>query len=448
MIQQPREETAEFILGRESEFVLPTYPRLPTVFRNGQGVYLWDTDGRRYLDLMSGLGVSALGHAHPRMIAAMTEQAGQLIHLSNLYSHRCQGELAEKLCGLSGMSAAFFSTGGAEAVESALKLSRAWARKNFSANKRNFVALERSYHGRSYGALSVTGQPRYREPFGSALEEVRFVPRNNIVALREAVDDSVCAILIEPILGEGGVHECTHEFLAEARRLADAHNALLVFDEIQCGLGRTGRWFAFEQSGVKPDLLVIGKPLGGGLPLSAFLVASGKGLRDTLGPGQHGSTLGGSPLACRMALEFLAIVEEDQLLVRVQQTGAQLRRLLLELADDFSIGVEARGTAGMQAIELTAHTRPIVEEGLGEGLLLNSVQGHILRFLPPYIMEPSHVDELAPKLRKLLKHAEKAAQPLAETAHATTVPHAPASKGQMAQAAESTPPSASAAIAR
>ena len=444
MIQQPREETAEYILGRESEFVLPTYPRLPTVFRNGQGVTLWDTDGNRYLDLMSGLGVSALGHAHPRLIAAMTEQAGELIHISNLYSHRCQGELAEKLCQLSGMSAAFFSTGGAEAVESALKLARAWGRKNFSAAKRNFVALERSYHGRSYGALSVTGQPRYREPFGSALEEVRFVPRNNIVALREAVDDSVCAILIEPVMGEGGVHECAPEFLAEARRLADEHNALLVFDEIQCGLGRTGRWFAFEHSGVKPDLLVIGKPLGGGLPLSAFLVAHGKGLRDTLGPGQHGSTLGGSPLACRMALEFLAIVEEDQLLTRVQRTGSHLRSLLLELADDFSIGVQARGCAAIQAIELTVHTRPIVEEGLGEGLLLNSVQGHVLRFLPPYIMEPSHIDELAPKLRRLLERAEAKAESLVESAQA--VP-AQRTEPQVTSAAESTPPAATAAVA-
>ena len=236
--------SAEQILGREAKTVLNTYPRLPIVLDHGKGVYLWDTEGRRYLDLMSGLGVSALGHAHPRLVATLASQAADLLHLSNLYSHRSQGELAEKLCHLSGMRAAFFATGGAEAVESALKVARSWAKQNFSASKTGFVALEQSYHGRSFGALSVTGQPRYREDFGPALPGVQFARRNDAASLSAVVSDETCAIILEPIMGEGGIRECSAEFLRHARRLADQHNALLIFDEIQSGLGRTGTGFA------------------------------------------------------------------------------------------------------------------------------------------------------------------------------------------------------------
>lgn len=403
MTFRPPPPSAEQVFGREAEYLLNTYPRLPLVIDRGQGVYLWDTDGRKYLDLMSGLGVSALGHAHPRLVAALTSQASQVLHLSNLYSHRCQGELAEKLCHLSGMSAAFFSTGGAESVEGALKLARSWAQQNFSHEKTGFVALEQSYHGRSFGALSVTGQPRYRESFGPALTGVRFARRNDLASLSAAMDDSICAIILEPIMGEGGVHECSAAFLAEARRLADLHNALLIFDEIQCGLGRTGQWFAFEKFGVRPDVLVIGKPLGGGLPLSAFLVSSDKNLRRTLSYGQHGSTLGGSPIACRLALEFLSVVEEDGLLQQVRETGDYLSRGLATLLPQSTVALQSRGTGLLQALELSMPARSIVELGLGQGLLLNSVQGNILRFLPPYLLQKSHVDETIEKLHELLE---------------------------------------------
>jgi predicted acetylornithine/succinylornithine family transaminase len=399
-------ESAEQVFGREAEYVLNTYPRLPLVVSRGQGVYLWDTDGRRYLDLMSGLGVSALGHAHPRLVAALTSQASQVLHLSNLYSHRCQGELAERLCQLSGMSAAFFSTGGAEAVEGALKLARSWGQQNFSAAKSGFVALEQSYHGRSFGALSVTGQPRYRDSFGPALPGVRFARRNDVASLEAAMDDSICAIIIEPVMGEGGVHECSEGFLREARRLADQHHALLIFDEIQSGLGRTGQWFAFEKSGVRPDVLVIGKPLAGGLPLSAFLVAPGKNLRRTLTTGQHGSTLGGSPIACRLGLEFLAVVEEEGLLEQVRDTGAHLGKGLASLLPESSLATGSRGIGLLQALEFSVPVRSIVEQGLSKGLLLNSVQGTILRFLPPYLLEKSHVDEAIEQLAELLAAAE------------------------------------------
>jgi predicted acetylornithine/succinylornithine family transaminase len=397
--------SAEQILDREAESVLNTYPRLPVVIDHGKGVYLWDTEGHRYLDLMSGLGVSALGHAHPRLVAAMSTQAAQLIHLSNLYSNRWQGELAEKLCHLSGMRAAFFATGGAEAVESALKLARSWAIQNFSSSKTGFVALEQSYHGRSFGALSVTGQPRYRERFGPTVPGVQFARFNDIASLAAVVNQNTCAIILEPLMGEGGVRECSQEFLEAARRLADQHHALLIFDEIQCGLGRTGTWFAAERSGVQPDIFLVGKPLAGGLPLSAMLVADGKDLPHTLLPGQHGSTLGGSPLACRMGLEFLAIVEDEGLLEQIQDTGSHLKRGLEMLVPEVPVASSSRGAGLLQALELSIPARPILEAGLGQGLLLNSVQGTILRFLPPYILLKSHVDETLEKLHSLLMAA-------------------------------------------
>jgi predicted acetylornithine/succinylornithine family transaminase len=397
--------SAEQILGREAGSVLNTYPRLPIVIDHGQGVYLWDTEGRRYLDLMSGLGVSALGHAHPRLVAALSSQAAQVMHLSNLYSHRWQGELAEKLCHISGMGMAFFATGGAEAVESALKLARSWAMHNFSQSKIGLVALEQSYHGRSFGALSVTGQPRYRERFGPSLPAVQFARLNDAASLIAAVNDNTCAIILEPLMGEGGVRECTTEFLQTARKLADKHNALLIFDEIQCGLGRTGKWFAAERSGVQADIILVGKPLGGGLPLSAMLVSADKDLPTTLTPGQHGSTLGGSPLACRMALEFLSIMEDENLLDHLQETGSHLQRGLERLVPQSSLATATRGRGLLQALELNTPARPLIEAGLEHGLLLNSVQGSILRFLPPWILLKSHVDETLEKLHEILQAA-------------------------------------------
>jgi acetylornithine/succinyldiaminopimelate/putrescine aminotransferase len=339
-------------------------------------------------------------------VAALSTQAAQVLHLSNLYTHRWQGELAEKLCHLSGMGAAFFATGGAEAVESALKLARSWAMQNFSPSKIGFVALEQSYHGRSFGALSVTGQPRYRERFGPSLPAVQFARQNDAASLAAMVDDATCAIILEPLMGEGGVRECSTEFLQAARKLADKHNALLIFDEIQCGLGRTGKWFAAEPSGVQPDIILVGKPLGGGLPLSAMLVAGHKDLAHTLSPGQHGSTLGGSPLACRMALEFLSVVEEESLLAHIEETGLHLKRGLEMLVPESALATGTRGLGLLQALELNTPARPLMEAGLNHGLLLNSVQGSILRFLPPYILLKSHVDEALEKLHEILLAAE------------------------------------------
>ncbi len=397
----PVQESAAEVLRRDAEHLLPVYARYPVVMERGEGVYLFDADGRRYLDMMAGLGVNALGHAHPRMLGAMVEQAGRLIHLSPQYSNAHPSLLAERLADLAGMTGAFFSTGGSEAVEGALKLARTFGRQNFSAQKHGIVALSSSYHGRTYGSLSVTGQEKYRADFAPGLPGVTFVDRNDLEGLRLAVDEWTCAILIEPLLGEGGVHTCTPEFLREARQLADQHGAVLIFDEIQSGLGRTGQWFAFEASGVRPDVLILGKPLGGGLPLSAILVTDE--LFHTFGLAKHGSTLGGSPLACRLGLEFLAIVEEEGLLGQVTETGAHLSRRLAEIVAECETAVEARGRGLLQGLELTVPARPVVEAALAHGVLSNCVQGNVLRFLPPLIVSTEDVDRACDVLLHLLQ---------------------------------------------
>jgi len=411
-----QDAAAQTILDRDSAHLLPVYARFPVVMDYGQGVFLYDTSGNRYLDLMAGLGVNALGHAHPRMVAAMTAQAGRMVHLSPQYASRYPGELGERLCDLSGMKGVFYSTGGSEAVEGALKLARTHARQNYSHPKHEIVALRASYHGRTYGSLSVTGQEKYRIDFGPGLPHVHFVDRNDIAQLREAVSDATAAILMEPLLGEGGVHVIDHEFLAEARALADKHHALLIFDEIQSGLGRTGEWFAFERSGVKPDALILGKPLGGGIPLSALLVNDM--LFDAFGVAKHGSTLGGSPMACRLGLEFLSVVEDEDLLTQVRDTGAYLFEGLRELERDSPLAVEARGQGLLLGLEMNVPMRPIAEAALEQGVMLNAVQGNVMRFLPSFLLQREHVDTAMELLRKLLKvsGAEQHAEQLAAAA--------------------------------
>jgi acetylornithine/N-succinyldiaminopimelate aminotransferase len=398
------------ILHRDADHLLPVYARYPVVMDHGLGVHLFDTSGNRYLDLMAGLGVNALGHAHPRMVAAMADQAGRLVHLSPQYASRYPGELAERLCDLSGMKGVFYSTGGSEAVEGALKLARTHARQNYAHEKHGIVALKKSYHGRTYGSLSVTGQDKYRLDFGPGLPHVSFVERNDLEQLRTAVTESTAAILLEPLLGEGGIFEVSTEFLVEARKLADQFGALLIFDEIQTGLGRTGEWFAFTRSGVQPDALILGKPLGGGIPLSALLV--NEKLFNAFGVAKHGSTLGGSPMACRLGLEFVHIVEEEGLLAQVTETGAYLLAQLEELAMASPIAVEARGRGLILGLELTQPGRPFAETALEQGLMLNVVQGNVLRFLPSFLLQREHVDIAMEQLHAMLnpKHTEQSVE--------------------------------------
>ena len=392
--------TSEEVIQRERNFLLQTYNRYPLVIERGKGVFLFDFDGKRYLDFVAGLGVNALGHAHPRIVKTIREQAARAIHLSNLYYNEYQGRLGEKLCTLSGLHRAFFSNSGTEAIEGSIKLARLAGHRIGGEAKCQLVALEGSYHGRTFGAMSLTGQDKYRKGFEPLLEDVKFVPRNDTAALQAAVNENTCAIVLEPIFGEGGIHECSVEFLQACRSLADHHRAALIFDEIQCGLGRTGTMFAFQTFGVAPDIVAIAKPLAAGLPLGAFLAK--EDFASAISAGQHGTTFGGGPLACRVALEYLAIVEEEKLLENVARVGAYLQQELKLLVERYAAAQSTRGRGLIQGLQLEVPARPIVEQALAEGVLFNSTQDTVLRFLPPFLLQEKHVDKGVRVLKKLL----------------------------------------------
>src|SRR5712672_772294 len=393
-------KTFEQIAELERRYLLGTYNRYPIALTRGKGVFLYDLEDRRYLDFVAGLGVNALGHAHPRIVKTIREQAAKIIHVSNLYYHEYQGPLAERLCQLSGLDRAFFSNSGTEAIEGSIKLARLAGHRVGGQAKSRLVGLEGSYHGRTFGALSLTGQEKHRKGFEPLLEDVTFVPQNDIEALRAAINADTCAIVLEPIFGEGGILECSPEFLRECRLLADRHKAALIFDEIQCGLGRTGTLFAFQAFGVTPDIVAIAKPIAAGVPLGAFIVR--EQLANAISPGQHGTTFGGGPLACRVGLEYLAIVEEEKLLENVARVGQYLGQQLHLLVDKYGAAQSVRGRGFIQGLVLDIPARPFVDQGLAEGVLFNATQDTVLRFLPPFMMEEKHVDKGIRVLKKLL----------------------------------------------
>jgi predicted acetylornithine/succinylornithine family transaminase len=407
------------IVDLEKRFLLPTYNRYPVGFERGKGVFLYDFEGKKYLDFVAGLGVNALGYAHPRIVKAIREQAARVIHVSNLYYNEYQGRLAERLCQLSGLDRVFFSNSGTEAMEGAIKLARLAGHKAGGEAKSQLVALQNSFHGRTFGAMSLTGQDKYRKGFEPLLGDVTFVEQNNVEALRAAVNANTCAIALEPIFGEGGILECSEDFLRACRALADQHQAALIFDEIQCGLGRTGTIFAFQSFGIPPgivpdivpDIVTIAKPIAAGLPLGAFL--SNEHFASAISPGQHGTTFGGGPLACRVALEYLAIIEEEHLLDNVVKVGGYLHQQLQELVDKYAATREARGRGLIQGLVLEIPARPLVEQGLAEGVLFNATQDTVLRFLPPFLLEEKHVDKGIKVLKKLLGKKRKKAQSVA-----------------------------------
>ncbi|HVI09216.1 MAG TPA: aspartate aminotransferase family protein [Candidatus Binatia bacterium] len=409
-------KTFEQIADLERRYLLNTYNRYPVVLTRGKGVFLYDLEDRRYLDFVSGLGVNALGHAHPRIVKTIRDQAAKLIHVSNLYYHEYQGALAEKLCTLAGGAAdgismgacrAFFSNSGTEAIEGSIKLARLAGHRAGGEAKCRLVGLQGSYHGRTFGALSLTGQDKHRKGFEPMLEGVNFVAQNDLEGLRAAVNDNTCAIVLEPIFGEGGIYECSVEFLRECRALADRYKAALIFDEIQCGLGRTGTMFAFQTFGVAPDIVAIAKPIAAGLPLGAFIAR--EEFANAISPGQHGTTFGGGPLACRVALEFLSVVQDEHLLDNVKKVGAYLQQELKAVAEKVPAAKEVRGRGFIQGINLAIPARPIVDEALGEGVLFNSTQDTVVRFLPPFLLEEKHVDKGIRVLKKLLKKKRKEA---------------------------------------
>ncbi|MGA7078785.1 MAG: aspartate aminotransferase family protein [Terriglobales bacterium] len=398
----------EQIVDLEKRFLLPTYNRYPVAFERGNGVFLYDFEGKKYLDFVAGLGVNALGHAHPRIVKTIREQAARVIHISNLYYNEYQGQLAERLCQLSGLDRVFFSNSGTEAMEGAIKLARLAGHKAGGEAKSQLVALQGSYHGRTFGAMSLTGQDKYRKGFEPLLDNVTFVAQNDVQALDAAVNANTCAIVLEPIFGEGGILECSQEFLLACRTVADHHHAALIFDEIQCGLGRTGKIFAFQSFNVVPDIVTIAKPIAAGVPLGAFL--SKQNFADAISPGQHGTTFGGGPLACRVGLEYLAIVEEERLLENVVKVGGYLHQQLQEFVDKYAATREVRGRGFIQGLVLDIPARPLVEQGLAEGVLFNVTQDTVLRFLPPFLLQEKHVDKGIRVLKRLLGKRQKKAQ--------------------------------------
>ncbi len=296
----------------EAAHLIPTYERYPVLLTHGRGVYLWDANGKRYLDLLSGIGVNGLGHTHPAVKKAIVKQAGKMLHTSNLFFHEYQAELAAKLTKISGLDRAFFTNSGTEAIEGALKIARAYAQvhnTNGSGPKWRIIALDNSFHGRTYGALSVTGQKKYRAPFEPVVPGVRFVKLNDVADLEKKFDHTVCAVLVEPIQGEGGIRPLTQEFLQRARELTKKSGALLIADEIQSGLGRTGKWFAYQHVGIQPDIVALAKPIAGGLPLGAILASSEAAA--AFHPGMHGTTFGGGPLTSAVAVAVLNTIEKD-----------------------------------------------------------------------------------------------------------------------------------------
>jgi acetylornithine/N-succinyldiaminopimelate aminotransferase len=384
----------------EKQCVLGTYARFPIVIEKGKGVFVQDVNGKKYLDLVSGLGVNALGYAHPRIVKAVSDQVKKVVHTSNLYYNQYQGPLAKKLIEISGLSRVFFSNTGTEAIDGAIKFARAYAKKVGGDQKFKLVAATNSFHGRTYGGMSLTATAKYRDDFRPLLEGVTFVALNDVQALREAVSDETCGVFLETIQGEGGIVECSSEFLHAARELCNQHQAALVLDEIQCGLGRTGEMLAYKKHGIEPDILTLAKPIAGGLPLGAIVM--NEKIAGAISAGKHGTTFGGGPLACRVALEFLAIVEEG-LLEHVQKVGSYLHGELTNLLNTFAVVKEVRGRGLMLALDLNVPSKPYVDAALEAGVLMNSTHDTVIRFLPPFITEEKHVDKVVKVLRKVLK---------------------------------------------
>jgi acetylornithine/N-succinyldiaminopimelate aminotransferase len=385
----------EEVRAAEARLLLSTYDRSPIFFTGGEGVHLIDEKGERYLDLLSGIGVNALGYGHPAIVETIARQSRALIHISNLYYHEGQAELALRLTERAGLDRVFFCNSGTEAWEGALKLARAYAGLRRSEGAKigtKFLALEQSFHGRTFGSVSTTYKEKYREPFGPVVPGVEFVRFNDIADLRAKFSDEVCAILVEAIQGEGGVRPLTQEFFAEARKLASSTGALLIVDEIQAGMGRTGKWCAYQHYGIAPDVTTLAKPLAGGLPLGAVLCT--EEVARVMHAGMHGTTFGGGPRACAVGIAVIDTIEKDGLLAHATEVGNYFQSRLRDLAARHDTIVDVRGKGLMLAAELDSAdlAKLTVAEMLKRRILINCTSDTVLRFLPPYILERTHVD--------------------------------------------------------
>jgi acetylornithine aminotransferase/acetylornithine/N-succinyldiaminopimelate aminotransferase len=410
------------IQAAESKLLLHTYERNPYLFVGGHDVYLRDENGNDFLDLLSGIGVSALGYAHPAIEAAILDQSKRLLHTSNLFFHEGTANLALRLTEISGMDRVFFCNSGTEAWEAALKLARSHARLLREKGREigtKFLAMEHSFHGRTMGSVSTTHKEKYREPFGPVMPDVEFVRFNDVDDLRAKFSNDVCGICIEPLQGEGGIHPISQEFFAAARELCDSTGALLLADEIQSGLGRTGKWFAYQHYGIQPDITTLAKPIAGGIPMGAMLCTDEAALGFT--PGQHGTTFGGGPLACAVAIAVLDTMQRENTLAHIQATGEFFKSKLQELATRHDCIIDVRGAGLMLGIELNSEelAKRAAAQMMERRIIINRTSETVLRFLPPYILEPKHVEIAINALDEILKDlaAYAGAAPAGEKAH-------------------------------
>lgn len=382
------------------ENLIHVYNRFPIVLDHGKGMYLYDTDGKEYLDFAAGIAVCGLGYGNEELNEALKAQIDKLCHTSNLYYHESCGEAAKELNRVSGMDRVFFTNSGTEANEGALKAARRYAftKKN---GRYEFIAMEDSFHGRSFGAVSVTGHDSYREPFEPVLPGVKFAKFNDLDSVKALVSDKTCAIILEPLQGEGGIHLATQEFMEGIRKICDDNDILMICDEVQCGMARTGTMFAWQGFGVKPDIITMAKAIGNGIPVGAFAMTE-KVAEYSLQPGDHGATYGGNPLACTAVKKVIEIFEREDIVGHVNQVAPFLTKRLDELVDEMDCVTERRGKGLMQGLVLSKPAGEVISRAIAEGLLVIQAEGNVLRFVPPLIIEEKHIDEMIGKLKKAL----------------------------------------------
>jgi predicted acetylornithine/succinylornithine family transaminase len=395
MTMSPGATAIADVAARETRYLLQVYRRMPVTFVRGQGVRLYDADDQEYLDLLSGVGVASLGHAHPALTRAIADQAQILVHTSNLFYHQLQGLLAEQLAALSGLSRAFFCNSGTEAVEACLKFARRYWHSR-GEPRDEFVALEESFHGRTFGSLSVTANEHYRTPFEPLLPTVRFVSNSDPDGLLTAVSRKTAAIIAEPIQGEGGIRPLTRAFGAAITDVSERTGALVIADEVQCGLGRTGRPFHFPAIGLSPHLISVGKALGAGVPVGAALV--NEEVAATIAFGDHGSTYGGNLLACRAALTFIEQLTNGGVMANVARLGLLFERRLRDIALKHAFVKEVRGEGLMWGIQLSRDATPVVLAGLANGVVVNCTSETVVRLLPPLVIAEAEADEALNRL--------------------------------------------------
>ncbi len=380
--------------------LVKTYNRFQVVFDHGEGMYLYDTDGKAYLDFAAGIAVCSLGYGNPIFTEAVKKQVDKLLHTSNLYYNTSCGEAAQALKRISQMDRVFFTNSGTEALEGALKAARRYAYTK-QTGRYEFVAMEDAFHGRSMGALSVTGHKEHREPFEPVMGGVHFAEYNNLESVKALINEKTCAIVMETIQGEGGITPATPEFLRGIREICDENGILLILDEIQCGMGRSGEYFAWQKYGVKPDIMAMAKAIGNGVPVGAFAMTE-EIAAYSLKPGDHGSTYGGNPLACTAVKTVIDIFEKEHILEHVNEIAPYLREKLEALVKEYDCVVKVKGMGLIQGLQLNKPLGDVTKKALEEGLVIISAGHNVLRIIPPLIVEKKHVDEMIEKLKKAL----------------------------------------------